>query len=185
MESKQRNVRLIERRFESALYSSPVSSSFHTEPPERPVIVDARRGGETKLIEPYNEGSDVVLICQVQGGEWATPSCGFHPVPLIPDLLSICPHHPITFTWIPGRPRPNVTWYLDNTIIDASFERRPDGVTVNHLLFPNVGRQHLNARLVCIASNTNISPPNSRVVVLEVYCEFQLFLPLRPPSESH
>lgn len=39
------------------------------EPPDRPVILDARRGAKTKLIEPYNEGGDVILICEVHGGE--------------------------------------------------------------------------------------------------------------------
>jgi hypothetical protein len=72
---------------------------------------------------------------------------------------------------LPGRPRPNVTWYLDNTVIDESFETRPDGVTVNHLSYPNIGRQHLNARLVCVASNTNLTPPNNKVVVLDINCK--------------
>jgi hypothetical protein len=72
---------------------------------------------------------------------------------------------------IAGRPRPNVTWYLDNTVIDESFETRPDGVTVNHLSYPNIGRQHLNARLVCVASNTNLTPPNNKVVVLDINCK--------------
>ncbi|XP_017046472.1 hemicentin-1 isoform X1 [Drosophila ficusphila] len=67
-----------------------------------------------------------------------------------------------------GRPRPNVTWYLDNTAIDESFEQRPDGKTINHLSYPNVGRQHLNSRLMCVASNTNLTPPNNKVVVLDV-----------------
>ncbi|XP_051862318.1 hemicentin-1 isoform X2 [Drosophila albomicans] len=67
-----------------------------------------------------------------------------------------------------GRPRPNVTWYLDNTVIDESFDQRADGKTVNHLSYPNIGRQHLNARLVCIASNTNLTPPNQKVVILDV-----------------
>lgn len=64
-----------------------------------------------------------------------------------------------------------MTWYLDNTVIDESFERRPDGLTVNQLSFPNVGRQHLNARLVCVASNTHLTPPSSRVLILDVYRE--------------
>ncbi|XP_030370530.1 protein turtle homolog A [Scaptodrosophila lebanonensis] len=67
-----------------------------------------------------------------------------------------------------GRPRPNVTWYLDNTVIDESFDQRADGKTVNHLSYPNIGRQHLNARLVCVASNTNLTPPNNKVVILDV-----------------
>ncbi|CAO1433884.1 unnamed protein product [Diamesa serratosioi] len=103
-------------------------------PPDKPVIYDARRRDRTKLIEPYNEGSDVTLICEVAG----------------------------------GRPRPNITWYLENTVIDESFETRKDGMTVNHLSYPNIGRQHLNARLVCVASNTNLTPPNNKAVILDV-----------------
>lgn len=40
-------------------------------PPQKPVIYDARRRDRTKLIEPYNEGSDVTLICEVSGGWFA------------------------------------------------------------------------------------------------------------------
>lgn len=76
------------------------------------------------------------------------------------------------FTFFLGRPRPNVTWYLDNTVIDESFEQRPDGRTINHLLYPNIGRQHLNSRLTCVASNTNLTPPNNKVIVLDVNCKF-------------
>jgi hypothetical protein len=71
-----------------------------------------------------------------------------------------------------GRPRPNVTWYLENTVIDESFETRKDGITVNHLSYPNIGRQHLNARLVCVASNTNLTPPTNKAVILDVNCKF-------------
>lgn len=67
-----------------------------------------------------------------------------------------------------GKPKPSLIWYLDNTVIDESFEQRSDGVTVNHLSYPNIGRQHVNARFVCIASNTNLMPPNSKVLVIDV-----------------
>ncbi|KAK9497542.1 hypothetical protein O3M35_004243 [Rhynocoris fuscipes] len=103
-------------------------------PPEKPVIYDAKRRDRTKLLEPYNEGADVNLVCEVSS----------------------------------GRPRPRVVWYLENTLIDDSYEQRPDGVTVNHLSFPNIGRQHLNARLICHASNTNLTPPATKVVILDV-----------------
>lgn len=73
-----------------------------------------------------------------------------------------------------GRPRPNVTWYLENTVIDESFETRKDGITVNHLSYPNIGRQHLNARLVCVASNTNLTPPNNKAVILDVNCKWKV-----------
>ncbi|XP_026318067.1 hemicentin-1 [Hyposmocoma kahamanoa] len=103
-------------------------------PPSRPTIYDAKRRDRTKLVEPYNEGSNVLLICEVEG----------------------------------GRPRPRVTWYLENVVIDDSYEQRPDGITVNTLTFPNVGRQHLNARLVCQAANTNLAPPETKVLILDI-----------------
>lgn len=74
-----------------------------------------------------------------------------------------------------GRPRPNVTWYLENTVIDESFETRKDGITVNHLSYPNIGRQHLNARIVCVASNTNLAPPSNKAVILDVNCKLIQF----------
>ncbi|CAH1987501.1 unnamed protein product [Acanthoscelides obtectus] len=67
-----------------------------------------------------------------------------------------------------GRPKPKVIWYLENTVIDDSYEVRPDGFVHNHLTFPNVGRQHLHARLICQASNTNIVPPMTKAAVLDV-----------------
>lgn len=69
-----------------------------------------------------------------------------------------------------------MTWYLENTVIDDSDEHRPDGVTVNHLSYPNIGRQHLNARLVCIASNNNMIPPSTKVVILDVNCKYFYFI---------
>uniref|UniRef100_A0A1A9W521 Ig-like domain-containing protein n=1 Tax=Glossina brevipalpis TaxID=37001 RepID=A0A1A9W521_9MUSC len=103
-------------------------------PPERPIVYKPNRHEKISSVETFNEGSDIVLVCEVSG----------------------------------GRPRPNVTWYLDNSVIDESFEHRTDGKTVNHLSYPNIGRQHLNARLVCVASNTNLTPPNNKVVILDV-----------------
>lgn len=57
---------------------------------------------------------------------------------------------------------------MDNTVIDESFEQRSDGVTVNYLSYPNIGRQHVNARFVCVASNTNLIPANTKALILDV-----------------
>lgn len=85
--------------------------------------------------EPYNEGSDVNLICEVRG----------------------------------GKPPPKLTWYLDNTVIDESYHYNAEnGITVNHLAYPKIGRQHLKARLICQASNTNLVQPQTRLLVLDV-----------------
>ncbi|XP_076645161.1 neural cell adhesion molecule 1 [Halictus rubicundus] len=104
-------------------------------PPSRPVILDATTRNISSIEEIYNEGSDVNLICEVQG----------------------------------GRPPPNLTWYLENTVIDESYYYEPEsGRTVNRLSFPKVGRQHLKDRLICEASNTNLVPPQTRLVILNV-----------------
>lgn len=38
-------------------------------PPERPIIYEATRREKAKTVEAYNEGSDVVLVCEVNGGK--------------------------------------------------------------------------------------------------------------------
>ncbi|KAF4521863.1 hypothetical protein B566_EDAN003739 [Ephemera danica] len=86
------------------------------------------------MLEPYNEGSDVHLVCEVSG----------------------------------GRPRPALKWFLENTLIDDSFEYRSGDLTINRLSFPSVGRQHLNSRLICQASNTNLTIPAAKVVILDI-----------------
>ncbi|XP_052744055.1 neural cell adhesion molecule 2 [Bicyclus anynana] len=103
-------------------------------PPNRPVIMDAKTRDVTRLLEPYDEGDTLELLCEVYGGD----------------------------------PRPALVWYLENTVIDDSFEQKSDGVTVNTLTFPSVGRQHLNARLVCQASNTNLAPPQTKLLILDI-----------------
>lgn len=59
-------------------------------------------------------------------------------------------------------------------LLTSSYEQRADGVTVNHLSYPNIGRQHVNARFVCMASNTNLMPPNNKVLILDVNRKFQV-----------
>ncbi|KAL6432586.1 hypothetical protein ACFW04_006862 [Cataglyphis niger] len=68
-----------------------------------------------------------------------------------------------------GKPPPKLTWYLDNTVIDESYHYDAEtGITVNHLAYPKIGRQHLKARLICQASNTNLVPPQTKLLVLNV-----------------
>lgn len=72
-----------------------------------------------------------------------------------------------------GKPPPKLTWFLENTVIDESYHYKSDaGVTVNHLSYPKVGRQHLRARLICQASNTNLVQPQSKVLILNVNRKF-------------
>lgn len=41
-----------------------------TVPPERPVIYEAKRREKAQKVEAYNEGSDVLLVCEVNGGKY-------------------------------------------------------------------------------------------------------------------
>ncbi|XP_045528218.1 nephrin-like [Pieris brassicae] len=102
--------------------------------PNQPTIIDARTQDSIRLLEPYNEGETLELLCEVNG----------------------------------GNPRPRLIWYLENTIIDETFEEEDNGVTSNALTFPRLGREHLNARLSCQASNTNLSPPPSKLIILNI-----------------
>lgn len=68
-----------------------------------------------------------------------------------------------------GKPPPKLTWYLDNSVIDESYHYNAEtGVTVNHLAYPKIGRQHHKARLICQASNTNLVQPQTKAFVLDV-----------------
>lgn len=42
---------------------------FFPVPPKSLVIYDGKRRDITTLLEPYNEGSDINLICEADGGE--------------------------------------------------------------------------------------------------------------------
>lgn len=52
-------------------YSHENFISLLTVPPDRPIIFDAIRKQKASNVEAYNEGSDVVLICEVTGGKFS------------------------------------------------------------------------------------------------------------------
>ncbi|XP_063984643.1 hemicentin-2-like isoform X1 [Diachasmimorpha longicaudata] len=68
-----------------------------------------------------------------------------------------------------GRPPPRLTWYYENNVYDLSYEyNSTTDMTTNLLYYPNIGRQHIKTRLVCQANNTNIVPPLTKLVILDV-----------------
>ena len=72
---------------------------------------------------------------------------------------------------MPGRPRPSVLWVLADVVVDDSWEVNQRGNSENSLLLPALGRQHLNARLVCRAANNALAPPVERELFLDIHCE--------------
>uniref|UniRef100_A0A0P4Y268 Sidestep protein n=1 Tax=Daphnia magna TaxID=35525 RepID=A0A0P4Y268_9CRUS len=52
-----------------------------------------------------------------------------------------------------GRPRPEVSWWLDNKLVDHTFIGTSENVVQNVLVIPQLQRHHLHAILRCQASN--------------------------------
>ncbi|XP_077301639.1 neural cell adhesion molecule 2-like [Arctopsyche grandis] len=67
-----------------------------------------------------------------------------------------------------GNPPPRVTWWQDNTLLDESFGVIPERRVQNLLKLESLGRQHLHAVLMCLAGNSDLSPPISSAVTLNM-----------------
>lgn len=99
---------------------------------------------------------------------------------LLPPSLSPTPSHPLPSPL--GRPRPRVWWTLKNesheVILDESWEPLNKELTKNDLMLPHLNHELHQDRLVCHASNTNISLPLTASVTLllnseSVWCSFR------------
>ncbi|XP_076758356.1 nephrin isoform X2 [Xylocopa sonorina] len=112
-------------------------------PPAKPIIYDAKRRDMSKLLEAYPEGADLFLVCEVHG----------------------------------GKPSPRVAWFLESRIIDAPSEIRetqgPGGetnlVTITNVTVKGLARNHYHAKLYCKATNTNLIPPSTTAVTIEIH----------------
>ncbi|XP_046435198.1 titin [Neodiprion lecontei] len=70
-------------------------------------------------------------------------------------------------TW-GGSPSPRLTWYLGNEVMDDTYYREKDEVTVNRLDIPRITRKFFGARLVCLANNNRLVPPLMTEIVMNV-----------------
>ncbi|XP_037072241.1 nephrin-like [Pollicipes pollicipes] len=68
-----------------------------------------------------------------------------------------------------GRPEPRVTWSRDDLLLDDSDGPDGSGQVINVLRLAPLGREDLHTRLVCSATNNNISRPVTTQVVLDMY----------------
>jgi hypothetical protein len=62
-----------------------------------------------------------------------------------------------------GRPRPEVSWWLNDKLVDHTYMATSENVVQNILVIPQLERHHLHAILRCQASNYfgvhNNTPP--------------------------
>ena len=76
------------------------------------------------------------------------------------------------FILILGEPLPEVLWYLDNDVIDDSYQQTFEGTVKNGLTIRKLKRKHTIGKLRCLASNNNITRPVESSVTLKMLCKF-------------
>ena len=75
----------------------------------------------------------------------------------------------------PGKPLPKVLWYMDDVLIDETFQQTYEGTVKNGLAIRDLGRAHARGRLRCIASNNNITRPAEAETRIRMLCELILY----------
>ena len=86
-------------------------------------------------------------------------------------VSSIFIYNSISFL-ISGEPLPEVLWYLDNDVIDDSYQQTFEGTVKNGLTIRKLKRKHTTGKLRCLASNNNITRPVESSVTLKMLCKF-------------
>lgn len=72
---------------------------------------------------------------------------------------------------IGGSPPPKVTWHFEGKILDDSYTQEHEDITINRLAVRKVTRDLLEARLICMASNTHLVSPETSEIILDVNCK--------------
>ncbi|XP_045132092.1 uncharacterized protein LOC123516607 isoform X3 [Portunus trituberculatus] len=67
-----------------------------------------------------------------------------------------------------GRPRPTLSWFFEEKLLDDAVEVRRGKVTSNTLHLPSLDRNYLYRVLTCQASNSNLSVPVAATVTLDM-----------------
>ncbi|XP_074593434.1 uncharacterized protein LOC141849125 isoform X6 [Brevipalpus obovatus] len=83
-----------------------------------------------------------------------------------------------------GKPRPSLTWWRDDVVIDDSFEYNDKDVTTNQLMIGSLARHYLLSIFTCQAINNNITVPSSTSITLDLNHVPHVSLRLGSPTIS-
>ncbi|ENN77488.1 hypothetical protein YQE_06015, partial [Dendroctonus ponderosae] len=124
-----------------------------TVPPHQIMIYDNMGRNVSGVVGPLEEGSKLVLTCEVRGGKLHRMN---------PDDGRVT-----------GNPPPTVSWFVNGRLVAGQREvlTKPK-VVVNRLDIKEVTRDKLNSTFKCQASNTNLITPIENGVQLELLRNF-------------
>ncbi|XP_024936549.1 nephrin isoform X2 [Cephus cinctus] len=68
-----------------------------------------------------------------------------------------------------GRPTPAITWFVNGKEVEGRVQETEHNIIVSKLTVPQLRREHLNTTYKCRATNTNLTAPLEKTVLLDVY----------------
>ena len=74
-----------------------------------------------------------------------------------------------------GDPLPKVLWYLEDKMIDDTYQQTYNGTMKNGLTIRKLERIHTQGRLRCVASNNNLTRPVESSVRLKMLCKWNIY----------
>ena len=77
----------------------------------------------------------------------------------------------ILFNSILGEPLPSVRWYMDDKLLDETYQQTFEGVVKNDLTIRRLERVHTQSKLRCLASNNNLTRPVETSLQLKMLCK--------------
>ena len=76
-----------------------------------------------------------------------------------------------SYCLLTGNPRPNITWWVENQLLDGEAEVVTEDITLNKLKLPPLTPSDNNREVTCVASNSQIIRPLTDFVKLSVISE--------------
>ena len=70
-----------------------------------------------------------------------------------------------------GEPLPSVRWYMDDKLLDETYQQTFEGVVKNDLTIRRLERVHTQSKLRCLASNNNLTRPVETSLQLKMLCK--------------